>query len=61
MLKRAMLWLVPLVVLVVLAVGFVVAPALSSRAATINRPVAGSNTTPTPTSGTSTNVQWIYP
>lgn len=59
MLKRAILWLIPLVVLAIFAVCLIVLPAFSSHAASVGRPpVAGSTTTPTPTSGDSPDVMW---
>lgn len=57
MLKRAILWLVPLLIVAVFAVAFVVAPMVSSSAAT-HKPVT-TTSTPTPTpSGVSPNVIW---
>lgn len=59
MLKRTVLWFIPLLILAVFAICFVVIPMASSHAATISRPVAGpTNTTPTPASSASPSIMW---
>ncbi|HET8842256.1 MAG TPA: hypothetical protein VFN35_12360 [Ktedonobacteraceae bacterium] len=55
MLKRAILWIVPLLIVAVFAVSFVVAPMMSSSAAT-HQSVTGA-TTPTP-AGVSPSIFW---
>jgi hypothetical protein len=54
MLKRSIRWIVPLLVVALIAVYFVASPLLNSHAASITRPVASPSATP----GATPSILW---
>jgi hypothetical protein len=61
MLKRAIFWFVPVLIVAIFALAFLVLPSVGSHAASLSHPVAGGSATPTATStsgGMSPNILW---